>query len=260
MELNSQITTVLTDLGLSENDATLYQILLKTQDATIPVLTKKSPFSRTMLYHILKSLEEYELITSRKMGSKTVYDAVSPGRLEEFIRDQERAIKEQKELLGGVMTQLRADYVMNYHKPGVQVFEGVDGIMEALDDTLTAESEILTFVDSASIVLHEDIKRANEAYVKKRLKQEVPKRLLIPHSPENIARWRTREQTALTQFKILPPSMRPFHTGVNIYNNKVAYFTLREEYQIGILIDDESIAETNRALFEFAWSQGNVPT
>ena len=42
-----------------------------------------------------------------------------------------------------------------------------------------------------------------------------------------------------------------FSNGINIYNNKVAIFSFPE--RIGVIIESEKIAETQRSIFELAW-------
>ena len=250
----STITTALTTLGLGENEAVLYEILLKTPEATIPELTKKSPFSRTMLYYILEQLEAWELLYTKKKGSKTVYIAEHPNNLQEVIRQEERELRNQKKMLKDVIPDLNSMFRMGHNKTGVRFFEGKEGFREALLDSLTAK-EIYAFVDPESLEKH--VHQINSEFVKKRRKKNINKKLLILETEAN-KKFMERQGTELTDVRFLPAEINPFKTGMQIYDNKISYFTIREKSVIAVIIEDKDIFEMHHNLFEYLWSVSDI--
>ncbi len=252
--ISQPITETLVELGLSENDAMLYQILLKYPEATIVQLQQKSPFKRTMLYYILESLQDVDLVYTKKRGKKTVYIAESPAKLDQFMRDREKDLRKQKDMLAEVMKQMHGTYMLAHNKPGVRFFEGPEGFEEALRDTLTTKETLRTIVDFSSIRYVEEI---NARYVKQRRALGIEKKILVPHAPENIA-FGKKLGSALTDTKYFPKGLNPFGTGMQIYDNKISYFTLRKEFIIAIIIEDKHIYEMHKNIFDYFWEHNSV--
>ncbi len=254
---NSIVVNTLIELGLGENEAILYNILLKTPDATIPFLQHNSPFSRTMLYYVLENLEEFGLITTKKKGKKTVYTAEHPSKLEDFVSDQEKEVNRQKNMLQDVIPDLTSAFRLGHNKPGIRFFEGKTGFKEALNDTLTAAETIRAIVDVDSVTKY--VNDINKEYVKKREKMNKPKKLLVLDTP--MARSQMKFQdTQHSNTRFLPSEINPFKTSIQIYDNKISYFTLRDNNIISIIITDPDIYQMHKSMFDFLWNMQNKKT
>jgi sugar-specific transcriptional regulator TrmB len=249
---NSTIVLALKELGLGQNEAVLYEILLSSPKATIPVLRKKSPFSRTMLYYVLDNLANYELVATEKKGKKTVYNAEPSEKLEVFMKNQEKELKRQKGLLEDVIGSLKSSYQLALHRPGVRFFEGKEEIKKALYDSHNATETIYSYVDVDAVQTYFDT--VNKEYVKKRESLQKNKKLLILDT--RTARNYLKNQDAkYTEARLLPKNIQPLHTTLQIYNGKVLYLTARKDNLIGVMIEDKDIYKFHRQLFEAWWEQ-----
>lgn len=247
------IVRTLTDLGLSQNEAILYEILLKNPGATIPLLQQKSPFSRTMLYYILDILEGYGLITHKKAGKKTTYSVEPPQKLQDFVKDQEEELKRHKTLLTDVMADLTSAYNLAHNKPGVRFFEGPEGIKEVTLDSLKATGTIYTFIDMEAIEKYG--KKMNAEYVAERIKLGIPKKQISLDTPYTRERYKQLPPLSrLLEVRLIPQALHPFKSGMQIYNDTISYSTLTDEAQIGVIIVDKNIANMHRSLFEYMWN------
>jgi len=247
---NSTIITSLTELGLGPNEAMLYEILLKNPNATIPTLTKASQMTRTMVYYVLNNLIGLELAQTAKEGKKTTYNAAPPEKLEDFLADQEKELQRQKNALKGIVSDLGSLYRLSHNKPGIKFYEGAEGIRDSLEDSLTSTEPILTYMDMDS--MDKTMRDANAEYVKKRLKKGIQKHLLIIDSPSNREMVKNYDQT-LTKIKFLPKKIHPFKTGMQIYDNKISFFTHRLNNTISVIIQDQDLYEMNKSIFNFFW-------
>lgn len=250
-EPNKTITEALIELGLGENDAIMYQILLQFPQASVHDLQEKSPFSRTMIYYLLDNLVQFELASVDESGKKALYTAENPHKLEGFIREQEKELERQKKTLGTVLSDLSSVYRLAHHKPGVQFFEGADGFRDALYDSLTAKETIYAFVDVDAVSTFAD--SINKAYVKKRRELGIEKKILAPDTPGNRAYLKAQGAQA-TNVRFLPKEMAAFGTGMEIYDHKISYFTLQEDHSIAVVIEDQSIYDMHRKIFEYLWT------
>lgn len=246
------IQNTLIELGLAENEAKLYEILVQNPDASIPLLKQKSPFSRTMIYYVLKSLVNYGLVETAEIGKKTVFNAAPPEKLEDFFIDREKELKRQKDLLGSVIGDLRSTYALSHNKPGVRFFEGPEGIKEALWDSLTSPEPIFTFINRGSLM--ETLGETNNAYLKERLKKQIVNNTLYVDTPEARAFIAHHTNDQYSQARLLPADTLPFKAGLKIYDNKISFFTLRNKELMAVIIKDPDLYAINRSWFSLVWN------
>lgn len=249
IEQKSAAVNTLETLGLGQNEAILYEILVKNPGATIPGLRQMTSFSRPMLYYILKSLGEYELVEEKKTGKKTSYFPAPPDKLLDLLKEQEKELEQQKTALSEVVSDLGSAYRLATGKPGVRFFEGLAGVREVTFDSLKAQGEILTFLDVEATQKY--IMDINKEYVAERVKRNISKRQIAPDTP--FTRERYKKYSPLLEVRLVPPELKPFKTSVQIYNNTVSFSSLTDKKMIGIIIEDEHIAQLHRSLFEYIW-------
>ena len=144
-------------------------------------------------------------------------------------------------------------------KPGVQFYEGKDGVWEVLMDSITATEEILTYADLNAISKY--IPDLNAEYSVLREDKHIKTRGLVIDSPE--ARKFISSYTGdTTTTKLITSTQKvvPFQTIMKIYDQKVSYITLTDDYLVGVIITDQYIANTHKYLFESMWhsTQGEV--
>lgn len=247
---NTTIVNSLKELGMGENEAFLYEVLLKIPEATIPILRKNTPFSRTMLYYVLDNLLNLGLIQEKKQGSKTIYIAEHPSKLQEFVSQQQQELNRQKRMLEEVLPDLSSYYRLGHNRPGVRFFEGKEGFKEALLDSLSATETIYTYANVEEIIKYAD--DVNKDYVKKRQAKGLSKKLLVEDTPNT--RSYLAKQKELTDYRFLPKQLKPFKTGMQIYNNKISYMTIRPENIIAVIVEDPDIYQMHRNLFEYLWN------
>lgn len=242
---------ILTNFGLSEKEAHIYEILLKTGPITILALTKKAPYKRSDLYNILASLIAWGLLEIVEQNKKKMYLAVHPSKLEDMSLDQEREVQRNKKMLGDILPELTSLYHIGHNKPGIRYFEGKDGFKEALYDTLTAVESIYTFSNTEAVEQY--MNDINKMYKKERERRGLHKKILMLDTPGNRERVNHSTPSKYTEIRFMPKKVFPFQTAMQIYNNKISYFTLRNDNLISVIIEDPDIYTMHRAFFEYFW-------
>ncbi|MBI2444671.1 MAG: hypothetical protein HYV42_05550 [Candidatus Magasanikbacteria bacterium] len=241
------IITTLTDLGLGQNEAKLYEILVATPDATIPLLQKTSPFSRPMLYYILQSLEQYELVEAKQVGKKTVYNAAQPERLEEFITDQEKSLRRQREQLKTIIGDLRSAYNLAHNKPGVKFYEGKDGVIQAYEELLELNEPIESIEDKGEMA--QFIPDYYPTFIKKRVERKIFNRVVVPTTNQI----NTTSAPELRETRTIPVEDFPFSMDIKISGSAVLLTTLKEGQAMAVRIVHPLIAENYKLIFNFFW-------
>ena len=139
----NNITKILEELGLSENEAVLYYICLKYPQSTVKELGTHSPFPRTMLYHVLNQLIRRGLVSTSTDKWRTVYISESPERLYDLLAQKEKEFEKQSQAIRGIIPQLKNKYRFSIQQPSVRIFDGIEEYKKALEDIIISKPQII---------------------------------------------------------------------------------------------------------------------
>jgi sugar-specific transcriptional regulator TrmB len=257
--LTLEYTKEIVEAGLSPEQAVVYEILLKTGSTEASAAARAIPgthaISRPLVYKVLEELIVLDLV--EKVGTKgkvAKFTPKHPIAITKAIDDKKVRIERTKEQFHLTSGKLSSLFNLMSGKPGVQFYEGEDGVWEVLMDSLTATEEIRSYADLESIAKH--IPELNAEYSALREDKHVKKRGLVIDSPE--ARKFLKSYSGdTTTTKLIPVAGADidFHTIMQIYDQKVSYITLTESYMVGIIITDQHITNTHKYLFDSMWNQ-----
>ncbi len=239
--------------GLSRDEARAYEALVRYGSLEASALARKAGLtSRTIAYKVLAGLVEKGLAEKKEEEGKVArFTPAHPLKLKDWVEKKETEAKNAINALGGVLGKLTSDFNLISGKPGVRFYEGKSGMKAVLDDSLTAREIIYTYVDIESIEKY--IPDVNKEYSRDREKYGIQKRGIILDTPFN-RKYLEGYHTKVTNSKFIKLATPPFHTIMQIYDNKVSYITLRDENMIGVIVADPHIYGMHRALFEYIWS------
>ncbi len=245
---------ILTAAGLSQNEAIVYEYLIKNGETTAGEIIKKTPLKRGVVYNALKSLIKKELVEQKTRAKIAYFSPNHPSKLREFVEAEEDRLQKAERNLVANLPRLVSDFNLALNKPGVKFFEGLKGIKQVTFDTLNA-SEIYTYADAEAIVKHMD--KINKEYVKKRDKLGIKKKIILVDTPFN-RQYLKDYYPQTTDVRFIDHRLYPFSSVIQIYDNKVSYITLTTANKIGIIIEDPNIYQTNRSIFEFVWAKAKT--
>lgn len=252
-----EYTKEITDTGLTKEQAAVYEVLLKLGESPASVIAKAIPsgttLSRPLVYKVLEELIGLDLTTKTDLAGKiATFTPKHPVAISKVIEAEKDRIELTKKQFLATSGKLSSLFNLSVGKPGVQFYEGEDGIWEVLMDSLAATEEILTYADLEAIAKY--IPALNAEYSTIREEKNVKKRGLVIDSPE-ARKFLKSYDGQVTHTKLISSTtdVFPFQTIVQIYDNKVTYITLTDEYLMGIIITDQFIANTHKYLFESLW-------
>ena len=254
----TSVSKTLRGIGISKNEAVLYELMLEHGDATVLRLQDISPFPRTMLYHVLNGLMRAGLVTSEKGSAKTVFSAESPDRIYALVSEHERECKKRAENAKAVVPELKNMHRLSQKRPGVRSFKGIEGYRRASESMLEAKpKEILTF---AHPVLNSrpGVDVRNEMQ-EKRVKAGIKERILLPNDPM-AAEWiakKPENQNTMTDYRMVPKSMDSFDVDVRLYDGNVLITHHEKNEPVATVIEDENVYAMQRATFEYLWQRSS---
>ena len=226
--------------GLSEKEAKLYLLCLKTGETTANRLIELSTLPRGTTYDILERLKIKGLISSIVKEKTTYYSANDPDillkELEEKTTSVKRLIPKLKQLSKTIPKKLK-----------IEVFEGLAGTKKILDDVLENAKEVFIMGDESKAT--QIIKHHPQNFKVGRMAKKIKIKNLLDNS--SIARGiKENKYSEVRHTDKLKDSMNV----LIIYNNVTANVIMQEPITI-IKINSEEYTRTQRILFEELWKQ-----
>jgi len=181
-------------------------------------------------------------------GTVAVFYPNHPSMLLDKMEKDKKNLDLAKEVVSASIGALSSKYNMITGKPNVRFFEGSDAIEKITNDYPKKGTEIRQLVDISYIL--KKIKKETINYKDERVKKGISKRMLLSESIENINY--AKSGSPLTSFKTIK---KDFPTAIQVYDDTVAMLTINDEKQIGFMIDDKSVADTFKNIFDELWEK-----
>ncbi|MFB6226623.1 MAG: TrmB family transcriptional regulator [Candidatus Paceibacteria bacterium] len=242
---------VLKYYGLDNVQIKVYKKLVKKGESRVPDLLEDLELSRASIYDALKELQNKNLVVDRKEGRKTFYKAEHPDKLHELMKDKRRELESKNNRIQEVIDKFKGEYKKQSNRPGVRVFEGKEGFKEAMYDNLEA-NEIYSILDMKNVP--DFIYELDKDYVKRRRKKGINKKILIKGDEKEKQHLKSLD-THLKEVRLLPEDFSHSKSSIQIYNDKVAYFAMRKDPILAVIINDPHINQINKNIFDHLWQQ-----
>lgn len=238
---------VLKNIGLNDKEAKVYLALLEYGEALPSALAKKAMVKRPTAYVILDQLKAKGLAGSVKKNNSLYFKALTPYALldEQYSRyvELEKALPE----LLGLNAKVGAT-------PQMTVFEGEEGLIRIMEDTLTTKTDLLCWAD-VSLAVGTVLKDYYPKYVHKKVEKKVFLRGVLCYD-KTALRFKKEAERELRDVRLVPKEKFPFKNEINIYDDKVAIISHQDS--LGVIIQNKAIADTQRAIFELGFEYAEI--
>lgn len=229
----------LREFGLTNKEVKVYLALLHLGTALVQDIAKKARTYRTYTYEILKSLKEKGLVSYVIKSGKQYFEVARPEKLISILKEKENKINK-------ILPDLKNIYKSAVEKPKIELYEGKQGLKTILDDLIRTKKQVLVYGSTRNQLKLLRFYFPN--YVKRRVKNRIKIKVITEKSEESLE-FHKKNKEEYREMKFLPIE---FPTATNIYGNKVAILSLEKE-PIGVIIENEDIAKTQKMIFEFLW-------
>jgi len=117
-----------------------------------------------------------------------------------------------------------------------------------MEDTLTTSTELLCWANPN--LVFGLLKEYYPSYIKKKVERKIWLRgIFCKDDTAEIFKLKGKEE--LREIYLVPKSKYPFKNEINIYDDKVSIIS--HEDNVGIIIQNQNIADTQRAIFNLAF-------
>ena len=241
-------TSILEDIGLTKTQASTYVHLLEKGQLTPSQLASLTKQSRTSAYMSLSKIEELGLANTMVVKKKLVYVPLSPSNLEKITDKLHNRVEQSKKAFDAVLPSLLTNYYQNQQTPGVQFFEGSEGIRRIYKDHIATGKDVY-FVRTPA---DEDY-FGEELYTYMRIRARSGIRAigLAPYS-ENFKKYADQHDKILNrEMHWFPFDAYTTPVEISVYGNKVGFIAFGDEL-VATIIDSPLIAAAMRQLFALA--------
>ncbi len=251
------IEQTLESLGLTPKEIKTYLALLAMGSASASTLSHRAKLPRSTTHFICHQLQKKGLINVVEKDNSHIFTPDSPDKLLYLVEQEEKSLKEKKDQINRILGTLKGMINPLSVLPKVQFFQGDDGVKKVLNDTLTSQTDLLTFSDVSGYRKY--FKRYNEThYAPERIKRRLHEKVIIPDNDRALRHMSEYEANEFTEIVFVDHTLFPFASEINIYDNKAAIVTFSESGHVGIIIENREIYETLRSIFLMTWEFGKL--
>ncbi len=235
-------------LGLSPNEAKIYETLLILGQAAVSDISTKSHIHRRNIYDTLDRLIEKGLVFRIFQKGEHQFHAVTPDKLKEIIEEKDRAIST-------ILPDLKKLYDEKPPREAAFIYKGLEGYKNYRRDLLQSEEEVY-FLGAKALWLTPGISRSLHDDFKKSFKKKniLYKTIFDPRVPEELPE---AIKTVGGEYKVLPHGYETVGV-VDIFGDRVVTFTSEgvgnfgEHGSIFVMINRD-LAESYKQWFRFIW-------
>ena len=234
-------------IGLNEKESLVYLAGLELGEAAVQDIAKVANIKRPTVYRLIEDLEKRGLFSVLARGKKNYYVAEDPETIFNLYKTRQDAFAR-------LLPQLQLVHNKGRKKPRVRFYHGLEGLKAMYLESLKAKETIVGY-GSIDEIFSGLSRKFVDDYMKERIKRKIRVRGIVPSSPESQA-FAKLNQSQMREIVLLPKDKFKMTNEINIYDDKVAIFSFRE--QVGVIVESQDIADSQKAIFELAWQGAHI--
>ena len=253
MTIYTNTLSDLEKLGLSPNEALVYQACLTNGESTIINLAKQTGISRTTIYGVADDLVHKGVLRFIQKQAHRIYSAEDPRKIGLLFERQKAEIDQRGSYLESILPVLSMQYAAGGTKPLVSYYQGQEEVRQIFEDVIVSKPKEVLFVCESGTLQQAVGEVWLKQYVKRRVMAGIHTRgVFAPTNAVNDPLFDSGGKHK-RDVRLGPHYLKaPVYTG--IYLNKVYFISsLQESY--GVLIESRDLAETMRGWHQALWDQ-----
>ncbi len=241
-------TESLTSIGISEKAAKVYLAGLTLGTTSVQELSRKTRIKRSTVYLQLDELFERGLFERVVLNNKQYYRAVEPTAIEDQL-------KKSLSTLQAAMSDMMALPAMTPGKPQVRVFEGAEGVKRVYEEMQHANSwRVWSNLGKIYPLFGDTYEKITEAV----RHYGIGVREITTDTKETRRYQRLLAKMAGPTYTVRFATVEGLENDTIIYGNVVAIFRIHEFNTFVVRIEDKTIADSMKAMFEMAWKSAKL--
>lgn len=258
---SEQLTKKLEKIGLTDKESAIYSTILELGGAYPSKIAEITKINRSTVYKILLDLSVKGLVNEIEKKNKLFYQIEPPRKLTRYLKDRVNLVSDQLERANGLIPEIESLYNIFANKPRVSYFEGQEDVMQIYADHINVKKPY-EMVAWANTTYLQDLLKLDFFlhYRKTKEKIGITTRGIVPDTEYDqdfvdnayikigIAKeyWPVMKYVSHKDFS--------FQGEITIYSDdKVSIVNLNKKYFTGTIIQDKTIHNMMRMIFELSW-------
>ncbi|MEK6808655.1 MAG: helix-turn-helix domain-containing protein [Nanoarchaeota archaeon] len=238
---------LLREIGLSPNEARVYEALLELGEKSVQIISLKSKVHRRNVYDSLAKLIEKGLVSEVFFKEEKKFKAINPRRLLELI-------KEKEEKIDKALPEMQKKYEAIEEKEEAYFYKGIEGYKNYLQDILKTK-ETVYFIGAKAFWLDKRLQHFLPRFQRERKKLGIK----FMHLFDYEVKYQKPEILEIVgkPYKFLPKEYSS-QTAIDIFGDKVVTFVgvkVGELYEepLQYVMKSKELADGYRKFFQFMW-------
>lgn len=245
---NAMYLELLQNLGLSKNEAEIYETLLGAGEAAVSDIARATNINRRNIYDVLNRMMEKGLVFPVLQNGESRYKPVDPGKLMELLKEKETQLEKS-------LPNLQQLYRTQPKDNEVYVYKGPEGWKNYMRDMLRI-AQPAYFIAAKGGWLDERVKHFYPQFLKEAQRKKIEFHHLFD--------WEVRTELpelfkdVQKKYKFLPPgysapgSIDIFGDHVNIISDLRVGGFADDDFSFTVIVN-QHIADSFRIWFKYMW-------
>ncbi len=247
------INKIFLNLGMTEREAKVYLAILKLCNPNISDLQKQTGLSRSTVYYCIDLLIKNDIVFSKKLNEKTVYEAISPEQLKKIV---EYKITELKKDIT-IFEKAIPDIVQSTKKGkmNLKMLKGFKSLTNTMRDVYIGHknSTVRVFGTKPKEYNLKHFDKSFEKTINNRITNNVFLKGISPIT-KNKFLVRDKDLKQLRESRFLPEKTFNFQSEIFIFDDLVLVISEDIENEVNtIYFDDVNYVNTMKMIFDLAW-------
>jgi len=261
-----QIKNNLQKVGLTDKEAVVYSTLLELGGAYPSKIAEITKINRSTVYKILLDLSIKGLINEIEKSKKNFYQIENPRRITRYVKDKVNIINDQFENAQKLIPEIEGLYNLFADKPKVLYFEGQEDVMQIYSDHLnvTKPYEMVAWANTTYL---KDLLKLKFFFHYRKTKEKlgITTRGIVPDT-EYDQKFvnNTYKNIGIAEkywpfMKYIPHQDFSFQGEITVYGeDKVSIVNLNKNHFTGTIIQDKTIHNMMKMIFELSWKGADM--
>lgn len=261
---NELLVKKLQRAGFTDKEALIYVALLELGGGSPSQIAEYSGLKRPNVYNLLTTLCVRGLLNEIEKKNKLFYQIDKPEKIFRYVQNKVNLANDNLDLAKEVIPEIEGLFSVLKNRPRVTYYEGVDGLLSVYEDILTIKKpyEMLLFskADEFADFLPRDFLLN---LMKKKVETGITTRALFPDTPSNRNfnedYYKNIPEKFWPKCKYINADKFPLVGEIIIYgDSKISIINLAKNQLMAVIIEDKSLHNMLRTIFELSWNSSLV--
>ncbi|MFH0773854.1 MAG: helix-turn-helix domain-containing protein [bacterium] len=262
-----QIYSVLSTLGLSENEVKVYVEAIKHEKIAPYTLARAIGVPRTTVYDVMLNLALKGLITIRQSQGlekqQTWIEAKNPSTLRDMIFKQRKKLTQTEVNLIDVLPLLKGEYSKHVQNTNFTFYSGIEGAKQVMNQTLKAQGnstlrvfESLMPMDTlGKKLINEDVdsglrsKRTTNTSIKSLIALNKWTKHVLSYQHK-----RNKDYITLHNFRFIDNPLLSINLDISLLEDTVRCICTQDNEAWGLVVKSGKLATTLASIFDILWT------